>query len=148
MPDGLFDLFSEDELQEDKKYTTKVNIPQYLPSADCPRIDSLIDLTKYRELVRNINASNVSDAEKEFLRYAAARHIVFTYSKIADYYAHATPEMQKLMEQSALVIIDMDDAIANGYVKLSKNIEKIMKDTGRPVKEEFYNQTTGKKGEQ
>ena len=145
MPDGLFDLFSEDELQEDKKYTTKVNIPQYLPSADCPRIDSLIDLTKYKELVRNINASNVTDAEKEFLRYAAARHIVFTYSKIADYYAHATPEMQKLMEQSALVIIDMDDAIANGYVKLSKNIEKIMKETGRPVKEEFYNQTTGKK---
>ena len=145
MPDGLFDLFSEDELQEDKKYTTKVNIPQYLPSADCPRIDSLIDLTKYKELVRNINASNVTDVEKEFLRYAAARHIVFTYSKIADYYAHATPEMQKLMEQSALVIIDMDDAIANGYVKLSKNIEKIMKETGRPVKEEFYNQTTGKK---
>ena len=145
MPDGLFDLFSEEELQEDKKYTTKVSIPQYLPSADCPRIDSLVNTTKYKELLRDINASGVSDAEKEFLRFAAARHLVFTYSKIADYYAHATPEMQRLMEQSALVIIDIDDAIANGYVKLSKNIEKIMKDTGRPVGDEYYNQTTGKK---
>ena len=26
--------------------------------------------------------------------------------------------MQRLMERSALVIIDMDDAIANGFVKL------------------------------
>jgi hypothetical protein len=53
--------------------------------------------------------------------------------------------MQELMEKSALVIIDFNDAIANGYVKMSKNIEKIMQETGRPVKEEFYNQTTGKK---
>lgn len=146
MPDGLFELYSEEELQEDKKYTTKVSIPQYLPSADCPRIDSLVNTTKYKELLRTISASNVSDEEKEFLKLAAARHLVFTYSKIADYYAHATPEMQRLMEQSALVIIDIDDAIANGYVKLSKNIEKIMKDTGRPVGDEYYNQTTGKKG--
>ena len=99
--EDLFNLFGVEETEEDKKYTTKVSIPQYLPSAECPRIDSLINLTKYKELVRDINASNVSEQEKEFLRYAAARHIVFTYSKIADYYAHATPEMQRLMEQSA-----------------------------------------------
>lgn len=145
MSEDLFNLFGVEETEEDKKYTTKVNIPQYLPSADCPRLDSLVNLTKYKELLRNINISNVSEQEKEFLRLAATRHLVFTYSKIADYYAHASKEMQELMEQSALVIIDMNDAIANGYVKLSKNIEKIMKDTGRPVGDEFYNQTTGKK---
>ena len=28
-----FDLFSPSEVEEDTKYTSKVNIPQYLPSA-------------------------------------------------------------------------------------------------------------------
>lgn len=128
-------LFDFEQSEEDKKYTTKVNIPQYLPSADCPKLWQCCDLTKYNELIRNINNSNVSDEEKEFLRFAATRHIVFTYSKIADYYAHANKEMQGLMEQSALVIIDVDDAIANGYVKLSKNIKDLMDRTGVAVGE-------------
>ena len=38
--------------------------------------------------------------------------------------------MQRLMEQSALVIIDIDDAIANGYVKLSKDIQELLDKTG------------------
>ena len=53
--------------------------------------------------------------------------MTFNYELIAEYYAHATKEMQILMEKSALVIIDINDAIANGYVKLSENIEKIVR---------------------
>jgi hypothetical protein len=34
------------------------------------------------------------------------------------------------MEQSALVILDIDDAIANGYVKLSKDIRAILEQSG------------------
>ena len=98
-----FDLFGVVESEEDKKYTTKVGIPQYLPSMECPRLDTLVDKNKYNELIREINASNVSDQEKEFLRFAATRHLVFTYSRIADYYAHATPEMQRLMEEAVLM---------------------------------------------
>lgn len=139
-----FDLFGVVESEEDKKYTTKVGIPQYLPSMDCPRLDTLVDKNKYNELIREINSSNVSDQEKEFLRLAATRHLVFTYSRIADYYAHATPEMQRLMEKSALVIIDIDDAIANGYVKLSESIKKIMEETGRQAGDDYHNQTTPK----
>lgn len=137
-----FDLFGVVESEEDKKYTTKVGIPQYLPSMECPRLDTLVDKNKYNELIREINASNVSEQEKEFLRIAATRHLVFTYSRIADYYAHATPEMQRLMEKSALVIIDIDDAIANGYVKLSESIKKIMEETGRQAGDDYHNQTT------
>ena len=121
-----FNLFGLEETEEEKKYTTKVGIPQYLPSMDCPRLDTLVDKNKYNELIREINESNVSEQEKEFLKLAAARHLVFNYSRIADYYAHATPEMQKLMENSALVIIDINDAIANGYVKLSESIKNIL----------------------
>jgi len=136
----LINLFDFEESEEDKKYTTKVNIPQYLPSMDCPKLEDCIDLTKYYELLRNIDSSNVSEDEKKFLRFAATRHIVFTYSKIADYYAHADKEMQELMEQSALVIIDVDDAIANGYIKFSRAIEDIMQRTGRQANEEYHNQ--------
>ena len=141
----MFDLFGIGT-EVDSKYTTKVNIPQYLPKSDAPtNTYPLFDDRKYKELLQEIHESNVSDEQKAFLRLAASRHIVFNYSKIADYYAHSSKEMQELMERSALVIIDFNDAIANGYVKMSKNIEKIMQETGRPVKDEFYNQTTGKK---
>lgn len=137
-------LFNVDT-NEDKKYTTKVNIPQYLPKNEKPSLNELADFNKYRQLMLDIEKSNVSDRDKEFLKFAATRHIVFNYSKIADYYAHSNPEMQRLMEESALVIIDVDDAVANGYVKLSKSIKKIMNDTGIMAKDVYHNQTTPKK---
>lgn len=36
--------------------------------------------------------------------------------------------MRDLMERSALVIIDYDDAIKNGYVQLSSSLEEILGD--------------------
>lgn len=47
---------------------------------------------------------------------------------IAEYYAHATPEMQRLMEKSALVIIDINNAIANGYASLFADVLDTMED--------------------
>ena len=129
-------LFKIDKRAEpiDKKYTGKIKIPQYEPKTIRPQLYELCDRGKYIELLRDINTSNVSEPEKEFLRHAAARHLVFNYSKIADYYAHTSPEMQRLMEKSALVIIDFDDAIANGYVRLSENIKRIMDVSGEKTK--------------
>lgn len=118
-------LFKVDS-KKDEKYSTKVDIPQYLPSSIKPKVWELYDKTKYNELVRGIITSDLPDDIKEFLMFAATRHIVFNYSKIADYYAHADPEIQDLMEKSALVIIDVDDAIAGGYVRLSQNIKKLL----------------------
>lgn len=60
--------------------------------------------------------------QKKFLRFGAYRHLCFNYSKIAEYYAHANKEMQELMEDSALVIIDFEDAIAKGYVQMSEQV--------------------------
>ncbi len=123
----LFSVSKHDNA--DKKYSAKVDIPQYLPSKVCPKIWELYDKTKYNELVRSIAVSDISDDVKEFLMFAATRHIVFNYAKIADYYAHADADVQRLIEQSALVIIDVDDAIANGYMRLSKNIKKLLEDS-------------------
>jgi len=125
---SLFEVKTTDN-PEDVKYSKKIEVPQYLPSRQKPYISELFDHNKYSKLLANINNSTVSEEEKKFLKLAASRHIVFNYAKIADYYAHADKEMQELMEQSALIILDIDDAIANGYVKLSKDIEKLINDS-------------------
>ena len=119
-------LFETKKKEEDKLYTKKAQAPQYVPSKDVPPLTALANTEKYSKLIYNINNSGVSEEEKKFLRFAACRHIEFNYTMIADYYAHATPEMQELMEQSALVILDIDDAIANGFIKLTKELTEIL----------------------
>ena len=130
-------LFGDNKARIEKyqSYDTKTLVPQYTPNITKPHMDSLISIEKYSKLIRNINESSVSEEEKRFLKFAAARHIVFNYALIADYYAHASAEMQELMEQSALVILDIDDAIANGYVKLSKDIRNILEQSGEIASE-------------
>lgn len=108
--------------EEEKKYTTKTNIPQYEIKGECPDISELVNIQKTNELLKRIKQSNVSEEEKKFLKLGAYRHLCFDYSKIAEYYAQASKEMQELMEDSALVIIDFEDAIAKGYVELSEQV--------------------------
>ncbi|SHF49425.1 ParB N-terminal domain-containing protein [Dysgonomonas macrotermitis] len=108
----------------DDLYTNKITTPQYLPKNEKPAITDLFDLDKYNELVSNVEDSNLSSEDKKFLICAAARHIVFNYEKIADYYAHSDKDVQELMEDSALVIIDFDSAISKGFVKLTQDIDE------------------------
>lgn len=126
----LFDDTSakSNPMGDDTKYSRAIRVPQYNPSTDKPALESMYDISKYSTLLAKINKSSVSDDEKKFLKFAATRHIVFTYSKIADYYANADKEMQELMEESALVILDMDDAIANGYVALSEKMKQLIEE--------------------
>lgn len=112
----------------DNTYDSGVKIVQYTPSEKCPNIEDLIDDKKSNTLSGMILMSSVTETEKEFLLKACTRHYRFNYSKIADYYAHASIEMQKLMEELALVIIDFNDAIENGYTKLSDSIASIIKE--------------------
>jgi len=132
---SLFEVERKSAMGDDTKYSRAIKIPQYNPREAKPHIDSLLDYSKYSKLLANIKNSNVSEEEKKFLKLAASRHIVFNYAKIADYYAHASKEMQELMEQSALVILDIDDAIANGYVKLSAKMNQLV-DEARALKEQ------------
>lgn len=122
--------FSVDDLDVtepggEDKYTTKANIPQYEPTGEFVGVYDLVNADKRNELIEEINASEIAESEKVFLREAANRHLVFNYRNIAEYYATASKETQELMEKSALVIIDIDNAIANGYAKLSEQIRKM-----------------------
>lgn len=124
----MADLFGFDDVElkeEDKKYSLKVKTPVYVPSNRMPTIYELYDPMKYKRLMRRIEASTVSEEEKQFLRMAATRHVVFNYERIADYYAGASKEMQELMEQSALVIIDFNKAIEQGFVQLNDKMRKL-----------------------
>ena len=116
-----FDLAEEIE-KEESKYSMEINIPHYEIKGEMPDLSELVDKTKTNELLNNIKESNVPEEIKKFLRLGAYRHLKFNYSKIAEFYAQADKETQELMEQSALVIIDFDDALKNGYVQLSNKL--------------------------
>ena len=113
---------------EDDTYTNKINIPQYQVNGENPLIDDLFDDTKQKILLEKIENSKLPEKEKEFLKYASYRHIVFNYHNIAEFYARASKECQELMEDSALVIIDYEDAIKNGYTTLSAKIQEVFED--------------------
>lgn len=116
-------MFSAPEEQE-KKYSSKIQAPIYEPKNKQPFLLQLYDNAKTKRLMLEIEKSNVTEEEKHFLSQAAQRHTVFNYENIADYYAHATKEMQELMESSALVIIDFEKAVELGYIKLCTQIQE------------------------
>ena len=89
--------------KEQQKYSSKIEAPIYEPKNIKPFVLELYDNKKYHRLIKEINASKLSDDEKRFLLVA-------------------TIEMQNLMEKSGLVIIDFEKAIEYGYVKLCDDI--------------------------
>jgi hypothetical protein len=117
------DIFdSNEEALIESAYTKKVTVPVYVPQYQKPSVYELFDHMKSMQMIKRINESSVSTEDKKFLIYAAQRHIVFNFAKIADYYAHSSAEMQDLMEQSALVIVDFDKAIENGFATLNNEL--------------------------
>lgn len=121
---GQFNMFKkgDNENQDVKKYSSKIEAPLYEPKNKKPHILELCNKEKTHRLLRRIDNSNLPIEEKSFLLDAARRHNVFNYEKIADYYANASKEMQELMEDSALVIIDFEKAVELGYVKMCEEI--------------------------
>jgi hypothetical protein len=124
LPDYSKDIKELLGTKDNNPYSQKIEPPTYLPNNKKPEITELYDKSKYNELIDKIEASELSLQQKEFLKLCASRHIVFNYDKIADLYAHSEKPMQEQMESSALVIIDFDKAIAEGFVRLSEDIAK------------------------
>jgi len=118
--------FSEEVEELAEVYTRKIDSPVYVITGEEPGIESLFDTRKAVELCGKINAANIPGDVKAFLRLAAQRHTVFNYRNIAEYYAHAPKEVQALMEDSALVIIDYDKAVEDGFVALHSAIEEML----------------------
>jgi ParB-like chromosome segregation protein Spo0J len=113
---------------EESPYTYKVEAVHYQPGEEAPDIEELVDRSRYEELLRAIEVTEVDERVKQFLRLAATRFLRFNYAKIADYYAHADAAVQRLFEELALVIIDFEDAIAKGFVRFCKRIEEMLEE--------------------
>jgi len=107
------------------QYTNKIEAPIYEPKGEKPPIADLFDKNKTNELCDEIRKADIPDDVKQFLTIAAQRHTVFNFRNIAEFYCHATAQVQHLMERSGLIIIDMDKAIQNGFVHLSERLGAI-----------------------
>jgi hypothetical protein len=118
------ELKSTDELKRDAQgYSREIKSPHYEPKQPLPpNLFELYNRDKTDRLIEKINDSDIPENVKDFLRIAALRHVVFSYEKIAEYYAHASVGVQELMEESALIVIDYDKAIENGYVRLGEKM--------------------------
>jgi ParB-like chromosome segregation protein Spo0J len=105
--------------------TQAVKAPQYQIVGKQPAVTELFDDTQAKQLQQQINKADIPDDIKQFLTVGTYRHIVFNYSKIAEYFPHATKEVQELMRESVLVIIDMNDAIRLGYLRFEARINEL-----------------------
>lgn len=118
-------VFDDMKIKNDQQYTKKIDTPIYTPKGEQPKVTDLYNTEHSDKLIEDIKNSTAPEEIKKFLKIAAHRHTEFNYDLIAEYYCHASPEIQKLMEDSALVIIDFNRAIELGYVKLNNDIAEV-----------------------
>ena len=114
----------------ENKYSHKTKLPTFEPTGKKIRLDELVSVDKYVELIREINQSlkekKITENQAKFLKLAATRWVSFMYDDIAEYYCTtANEEMQRLMKRSALVLLDVDDAFANNIVATKNFVEDI-----------------------
>lgn len=111
---------------ENSAYSGKVSVPIYTPTGEKPPTRELANTSRMDALLKDIARAKIKDPELvEFLNLAAHRHIAFDYGKIAEMYAHADKATQKLMEDSALVLVDFGRAVELGYVKLTERVKQM-----------------------
>lgn len=110
-------------------YSRKIEVPIYEPTSEvAPDVTDCVNADKYYGLIKEIDDADISDEDKGLLRLAAARHIIFDYKNIAERYAHADKKTQELYERSALVIIDFQKAIENGFIVLTDRLMDTIQD--------------------
>lgn len=124
---NFLDFKSPEEQETENTYSDKISRPTYTPQQDtAPKLSELFFTEKYFSLIAEIKEKKLPPDIELFLTMAASRHIVFNYESIAEFYCHQNNVVQDLMEKSALVIIDFNKAIEQGFVKLTDEINEIM----------------------
>jgi hypothetical protein len=111
---------NEPDAEDKELYNDNIESPIYEPNDNIPEISDLVDTTKTRELEKYIESLEIPVELKQFLLSASQRFNIFHYGKIADFYPHQSKEVQIAMEKLALIIIDYDKAIENGFIEVDK----------------------------
>ena len=116
-----------DDDEEGEKYVKKLASPIYKPTGKVPKLNKIFDTTKTDELCETINAAKIPEDVRQFLVHAAQRHTKINYAYAAEYYAQAPKKVQRLMEDVALVIVDFDKALEHGYLRMTEEIQDMIK---------------------
>ena len=123
---GFNDAELDDLLNEkENPYTAKIETPIYEPHEEKPKLTELYNDTKTQELIKKIKSVAIEPDLKDLLINASHRHTEFNFQKIAEYYAHADKEAQELIEENALVILDYEKAIEQGYVEMRDELAQL-----------------------
>ena len=114
MEDFGFDLGGETLGEE---FSTAIGTVDYEPSGKEHAPAELFSMTdRFDEM---IEAMDAPEEVKELCRIRAKWFCEFDYAKIADYYcSQASPEVQRVFEALALVLLDRDQLIENGFADL------------------------------
>jgi len=118
---GFNELLNDDE----SLYTREIKVPIYEPSGEKPEISQLVNKEKSSKIIEEIEKMDIDNDIKDFLRVSAYRHNIFNYAKIADYYSLASEEIKDTMRSLALVIVDYERAIEEGFVEFVSDIMDI-----------------------
>lgn len=106
----------------DNKFSANLGTVIYEPKETNHSPEDLYNIDE--SIFDEIDALNSSDELKKFLKLRACWLAELSFDKIADYYAYqATPEEQAIFEKLALVLLDRDKLIENGYSDLLKDID-------------------------
>lgn len=105
----------------DKEYSHKIGEIIYEPKKTNHSPNDLYKIeTKFDKDIEAIHNPEL----KEMFRARAYNFTFFNFEKLADYYAYqATPEEQRVFEKLALVLLDKDKLIENGFSKLINRID-------------------------
>lgn len=114
-------------MPEPPKYSRAIESPTYEIRGERPDVAELAETGKADQISKRIRETpGLTDEVRRFLLLAATRHVRFDFEQIAEFYAHATPEVQRLMEDQALVIIDIKSAIEKGYTQFSEEVARFI----------------------
>jgi len=99
-----------------EEYSAKIGEVIYEPKETSHTISDLFT----RETKFDADIDAIQNPElREMLRARAAYFSLFNYGRIADYYAYqATADEQSIFERLALVLLDKDQLIENGFSKV------------------------------
>jgi hypothetical protein len=122
------DVMAEDE-ENDNNYSRKIEAPDYEPTGRNVQVSELYDESKTQRLVAEINAMKVNAEIKKMLVAGAQRFTRFDFRNVAEWYSQQEDENVKaMMRKMAMVIVDFDEAVENGFVRLCEELIKEYED--------------------
>lgn len=98
----------------------------YEPKGEMPAIEDCIETKDMDGVLKRLKGiKGLTKEERRVLEICAYRFCTIDFSKMAEYYAHASKPMQRAMEDNFLVIVDFEKARERGYVKMVTKLAEL-----------------------